>query len=164
MKQAINQLELQLHYPLGDTLPAPGTTLEVAPGVKWIRMSLPFALNHINLWLLRDEIEGQAGWSVVDCCISTDGAKAQCPPRHNSCRPNRTKNLGAAMKDRSWHDTDKHSRTGRLLGCCRLKARLWNWLPGRLALEQKHYSVGAMMFSPCPPEGGHGLRRRVCRL
>ena len=86
------------------------------------------------------------------------------PPRHNSCRPNRTKNLGAAMKDRSWHDTDKHSRTGRLLGCCRLKARLWNWLPGRLALEQKHYSVGAMMFSPCPPEGGHGLRRRVCRL
>ncbi len=77
MKQAVNQLELQLHYPLGDTLPAPGTTLEVAPGVKWIRMSLPFALNHINLWLLRDEIDGQAGWSVVDCCISSDGAKAQ---------------------------------------------------------------------------------------
>ena len=68
------------------------------------------------------------------------------------------------MKDRSWHDTDKHSRTGRLLGCCRLKARLWNWLLGRLALEQKHYSAGAMMFSPCPAEGGHGLRRRVCRL
>jgi glyoxylase-like metal-dependent hydrolase (beta-lactamase superfamily II) len=68
---------MQLHYPLGDTLPAPGTTLAVAPGVKWIRMALPFALNHINLWLLRDEIDGRAGWSVVDCCISTDGAKAQ---------------------------------------------------------------------------------------
>ena len=77
MNPPANQLELQLHYPLGDTLPAPGATLTVAPGVKWIRMALPFALNHINLWLLRDEIDGQPGWSVVDCCISTDGAKAQ---------------------------------------------------------------------------------------
>ena len=51
----MNDLEKQLHYPLGDTLPEPGDTLAVAPGVKWIRMALPFALNHINLWLLRDE-------------------------------------------------------------------------------------------------------------
>ena len=72
-----NELEKQLHYPLGDALPAPGTTLTVAPGVKWLRMALPFALNHINLWLLRDELEGQQGWSVVDCCISHDEAKAQ---------------------------------------------------------------------------------------
>lgn len=68
---------MQLHYPFGDTLPAAGTTLVVAPGVKWVRMALPFALNHINLWLLRDEINGRSGWSVVDCCISTDSAKAQ---------------------------------------------------------------------------------------
>ena len=68
------------------------------------------------------------------------------------------------MKDRSWHDTDKHSRTGRLHGCCRLKARHWNWYPGKLELHQEHYNAGAMLFSPCPPEGGHGLRRRVCRL
>ncbi len=73
----MNELEHQLHYPLGDTLPEPGTTLAVAPGVKWIRMALPFALNHINLWLLRDEIDGVPGWSVVDCCISKDEAKAQ---------------------------------------------------------------------------------------
>jgi glyoxylase-like metal-dependent hydrolase (beta-lactamase superfamily II) len=72
-----NELEKQLHYPLGDTLPGPGATIAVAPGVKWLRMALPFALNHINLWLLRDEIDGQAGWSVVDCCISIDAAKAQ---------------------------------------------------------------------------------------
>ena len=85
------------------------------------------------------------------------------PPRHNTCRLHRTKNPGAAMKDRSWHDTDKHSRTGRLLGCCRLKARRWSWWRVRLVWEQEHYSAGAMMFSPCPPEGGHGLRRRGCR-
>ena len=36
--------ESALHYPLGDTLPGPAQTLEVTPGVKWIRMALPFAL------------------------------------------------------------------------------------------------------------------------
>ena len=77
MNQPANELEKQLHYPLGDTLPAPGSALTVAPGVKWLRMALPFALNHINLWLLRDEIDGSPGWSVVDCCISTDEGKAQ---------------------------------------------------------------------------------------
>ena len=73
----MNDLEMQLHYPLGDTLAPMGGTLEVAPGVKWIRMSLPFALNHINLWLLRDNINGVDGWSIVDCCIHHDEAKAQ---------------------------------------------------------------------------------------
>lgn len=81
----MNSLEHELHYPHGDTLPALGTTLEVAPGegsgltpaVKWVRMGLPFALDHINLWLLRDEIDGRQGWSVVDCCITRDEAKAQ---------------------------------------------------------------------------------------
>ncbi len=73
----MNALESQLHYPLGDRLPAPGDTLEVAPGVRWIRMALPFALDHINLWLVRDEIDGRAGWTVVDCCITRDEAKAQ---------------------------------------------------------------------------------------
>lgn len=73
----MNPLEQELHYPFGDILPAPGDTLEVASGVKWIRMTLPFALDHINLWLLRDEIDGRAGWSVVDCCITRDEAKAQ---------------------------------------------------------------------------------------
>ena len=50
----MNPKERELHYPLGDALPAPGATLEVAPGVRWLRMALPFALDHINLWLLRD--------------------------------------------------------------------------------------------------------------
>ncbi len=69
-------LESRLHYPLGDALPAPGRTLTVAPGVKWIRMALPFALDHINLWLLRDSQDGVDGWTVVDCCIARDEAKA----------------------------------------------------------------------------------------
>jgi glyoxylase-like metal-dependent hydrolase (beta-lactamase superfamily II) len=73
----MNSQEQELQYPLGDTLPQPGHTIEVAPGVHWIRMALPFALDHINLWLLRDRIDGRDGWSVVDCCITRDEAKAQ---------------------------------------------------------------------------------------
>ena len=34
--------------------PCGGATHEVAPGVLWLRMPLPFALDHINLWLLAD--------------------------------------------------------------------------------------------------------------
>ncbi len=50
---------------------------EVAPGVMWLRMPLPFALDHINLWLLRDEIDGLKGWTVVDCGISNESIR-QC--------------------------------------------------------------------------------------
>ncbi|MDE2609004.1 MAG: MBL fold metallo-hydrolase, partial [Burkholderiales bacterium] len=66
----MNALEQQLNYPMGDTLPAGGTVREVAPGVMWARMPLPFALDHINLWLLRDRIDGREGWTVVDCGIT----------------------------------------------------------------------------------------------
>ena len=76
----MNLLEQELTYPFGDTLPAAGETVEVAPGIRWIRMPLPFALDHINLWLLRDAMPGPEGmvegWTVVDCCISHDEPKA----------------------------------------------------------------------------------------
>lgn len=42
--------------------PPPGETLAIAPGVRWLRMPLPFALDHINLWLLEDG----DGWTIVD--------------------------------------------------------------------------------------------------
>jgi glyoxylase-like metal-dependent hydrolase (beta-lactamase superfamily II) len=63
-------LDQHLNYVLGDTLPATGQTVNVAPGVQWVRMKLPFALDHINLWLLRDELDGQPGWTIIDCGIA----------------------------------------------------------------------------------------------
>lgn len=53
-----------LEYPFPE-LPEAGTTREVAPGVRWLRMPLPFQLNHINLWLLADG----DGWTIVDTGI-----------------------------------------------------------------------------------------------
>ena len=73
----MNPDELHLHYSFGDTLPPTGATMEVAPGVRWLRMPLPFALDHINLWLLRDRDEaGREGWAIVDCGIANDPTRA----------------------------------------------------------------------------------------
>ncbi|MCC7258133.1 MAG: MBL fold metallo-hydrolase [Gammaproteobacteria bacterium] len=66
----------QLAYPFGETVPAVGTTLDVARGVRWLRMPLPFALDHVNLWLLRDRQDGRDGWAIVDCGIANDATRA----------------------------------------------------------------------------------------
>jgi glyoxylase-like metal-dependent hydrolase (beta-lactamase superfamily II) len=67
-----NPQESELHYPFGDRVPPPGQVLDIAPGVRWVRMGLPFALDHINLWLLDDG----AGWTIVDCGITSEPTKA----------------------------------------------------------------------------------------
>ena len=70
-------------YPFGETLPAPGETIEVRPGVHWLRMPLPFALDHINLWLLAD---GE-GWVIVDTGLGTSATReTMCPTRPPSSR------------------------------------------------------------------------------
>jgi glyoxylase-like metal-dependent hydrolase (beta-lactamase superfamily II) len=75
----MNPLESQLDYPFGDMLPESGTVFELAPGILWLRMGLPFALNHINLWLLEDELDQGSGpvrgWTAVDCGIADDATR-----------------------------------------------------------------------------------------
>jgi len=62
---------MRLDYPWSEP-PAPGATIDVAPGVKWLRMPLPFQLNHINLWLVEDG----AGWAIVDTGVGLDDVRA----------------------------------------------------------------------------------------
>jgi glyoxylase-like metal-dependent hydrolase (beta-lactamase superfamily II) len=57
----------ELRYPYEDH-PAPGTTREVAPGVRWLTMPMGGSLNHINLYLLEDD----DGWWVVDTGLSIE--------------------------------------------------------------------------------------------
>ncbi len=71
----MNPGEHELTYPWPD-VPAPGAVITLRPGVHWLRMRLPFALDHINLWLLDDEIEGVAGFTQIDCGISNDDTRA----------------------------------------------------------------------------------------
>ena len=51
--------------------PGAGETMPVAPGVLWLRMPLPFALGHINLWLLEDG----DGWTIVDTGVCVEEAR-----------------------------------------------------------------------------------------
>ena len=76
--------ELALAYPQGEALPPPGRTIELQPGLLWVRMGLPFALDHINLWLLRDEVNGVPGWTAVDCGIDNP---ATLPPINPAPQP-----------------------------------------------------------------------------
>jgi len=60
----------QIQYPFID-VPGPGESMEVAPGIQWLRIPMPMDLNHINLWLLEDG----DGWTLVDSGINADIAK-----------------------------------------------------------------------------------------
>lgn len=60
-----------LHYPFGRWTPEPGKLHPVADGVFWLRMPLPFSLNHINLWVLEDG----AGWAIVDTGLNVPACK-----------------------------------------------------------------------------------------
>ena len=55
-----------LTYPMPDA-PAPGEAVEVARGVLWLRFSLPFQLNHVNAFAIRD---GE-GWTLIDTGLRT---------------------------------------------------------------------------------------------
>jgi glyoxylase-like metal-dependent hydrolase (beta-lactamase superfamily II) len=61
-----------LEYPFSD-MPVPGTCIEVAPGVQWLSMPLPFQLNHINLWLLEED---DGAWTIVDTGIGNAETRA----------------------------------------------------------------------------------------
>lgn len=59
----------RLVYPF-PTLPTRAERLEVAPGVRWLRMPLPYQLNHINLWTLDED----GGFAIVDTGTRTEDA------------------------------------------------------------------------------------------
>lgn len=61
---------IEFDYPFPEP-PANGATLEVAPGLHWLRMPLPFRLDHVNLYL----IEGRDGWTVLDAGADTPEAR-----------------------------------------------------------------------------------------
>jgi glyoxylase-like metal-dependent hydrolase (beta-lactamase superfamily II) len=58
-----------MEYPVYEKIARPGNgeSTEIADGITWLRMPLPYSLNHINLWLLRDT----GGWVIIDTGINT---------------------------------------------------------------------------------------------
>ncbi|MFT5481712.1 MAG: glyoxylase-like metal-dependent hydrolase (beta-lactamase superfamily II) [Halieaceae bacterium] len=60
----------ELRYPFSDP-PEPGCVTQVAPGVLWLRMALPMALDHINLYM----IETAEGWWIIDTGMKVGDTK-----------------------------------------------------------------------------------------
>ena len=56
----------KLAYPYPDP-PAPGAAVEVADGILWLRLPLPMALDHVNVYALRED----EGWCLVDTGFDT---------------------------------------------------------------------------------------------
>jgi glyoxylase-like metal-dependent hydrolase (beta-lactamase superfamily II) len=52
---------VSLRFPF-DTPPEPGAAVEVAEGVLWLRLPLPMALDHVNVYALADA----DGWTLID--------------------------------------------------------------------------------------------------
>ncbi|WP_419181826.1 MBL fold metallo-hydrolase [Paracoccus stylophorae] len=55
-----------------ETPPAEGEAVELAEGVLWLRLPLPMALDHVNVYALREA----DGWTVVDTGFDTRRARA----------------------------------------------------------------------------------------
>ena len=52
---------MSLGFPF-DTPPEPGAAVEVAEGILWLRLPLPMALDHVNVYALADA----DGWTLID--------------------------------------------------------------------------------------------------
>lgn len=60
-----------IRYPV-ETPPKPGAAIEIAEGVLWLRMPLPLALNHVNLYALDDG----DGWTLIDTALDSRKTRA----------------------------------------------------------------------------------------
>lgn len=74
MVKADSRIEVEseaLRFPFSEP-PAAGETIEVAPGILWVRFPLPFRLDHVNIYLIEDG----DGYAVLDTGISDDVTRA----------------------------------------------------------------------------------------
>jgi glyoxylase-like metal-dependent hydrolase (beta-lactamase superfamily II) len=121
-----------LVFPFRDTvgLPGPGQTLEVAPGVHWLRMPLPYRLDHINLWLLEDGDD----WVLVDTCIQSNRSKSIWREVFAAMRIGRARGRPVSRLICTHFHPDHMGLAGWLTG--ELETELWTtraeWLFGRM--------------------------------
>jgi glyoxylase-like metal-dependent hydrolase (beta-lactamase superfamily II) len=60
-----------LSYPQSEP-PAPGDIRPIAPGVLWLRLPLPYRLDHVNIYLL----EEPGGWLAIDAGLGDAPSRA----------------------------------------------------------------------------------------
>ena len=130
-----------LTYPFGGAEPAPGETMTVAPGVRWVRLHVPGPLKHVNCWLL-DDTDGVA---LVDTGMNTlparDGWKALWKGPLEGVRV--TQMIGTHFHPdhiglAGWM-CDKH--------CCPLVMTRGEWLTARMLVADAREAVPGEMIA-----------------
>lgn len=67
----MDTVESPLTFPYAQP-PAPGTVTTIADGVLWFRLPLPYRLDHVNIYLIRDD----GGWMALDTGLGTATCRA----------------------------------------------------------------------------------------
>ncbi len=60
-----------LRFPF-ETMPEFGEVVEITDGILWLRIPLPFRLDHVNIYLIKDT----DGWAMIDTGINSEEAIA----------------------------------------------------------------------------------------
>ncbi len=60
-----------LRFPYPEAL-EPGDLIEIAPGLLWLRLALPYRLDHVNVFLIEDD----GGWAVFDTGLGDERTRA----------------------------------------------------------------------------------------
>src|SRR5262249_11010570 len=135
-------LTTPLHLPVAMP-PGNGETITIAPGVEWLRMPLPFALDHINLWLLEDG----PGWAIVDAGYAT----AETTARWERIFAERLRGLPVTRIIATHHHPDHIGLAGWLAE--RWQAPLW--------ISEKEWLFARLMTGSA--DDSRGLRRDFAR-
>src|ERR1700716_3379569 len=69
MSGLAHPMALTFPYPVP---PEPGSVIEIAPGILWLRLALPYRLDHVNVYLIEDG----AGWAVLDTGLDDAATRA----------------------------------------------------------------------------------------
>jgi glyoxylase-like metal-dependent hydrolase (beta-lactamase superfamily II) len=56
--------------------PEIGEAIEVADGILWMRLPLPMALDHVNIYAIRERTENDDGWTLIDTGFDTKKSRS----------------------------------------------------------------------------------------
>ena len=152
-----------LHFP-HDAPPPRGTSTEVAPGIHWVRMPLPFALDHINLWLLED---GDS-ITLVDCGLGTQLTHdiwgevlaawlPQRPVRHIVVTHFHPDHIGLAGRLAEDHGVTVSMTLGEFMAA----HAIWHQLPGfDIETMARHFARHGLSATACDALRNFGNRYR----
>ncbi len=71
MTDTLQSPQQTLSYPFSAP-PELGKVIEVAPGILWARIPLPFRLNHVNVYAIED----RDGWAIIDTGLDYADARS----------------------------------------------------------------------------------------